>query len=79
MPTATERTKLDLLILSTLDEWGPGAFSSALARQLDVPHRAVVGRLQALKRRGSVTFDRSGTYQSAAGVWAVSEEGAGNA
>ena len=79
MPTTTERTKLDLLILSALDEWGQGVPSSALARQLDVPHRAVVGRLQALKRRGSVTFDRSGTYQSAAGVWSVSEEGSGSA
>ena len=79
MPTAAERSELDHLVLSVLTELGHGVTSSVLARQLDVPHRAVVGRLQALKRRGSVTFDRSGTYQSAAGVWSVSEEGAGDA
>ena len=79
MPTATERSELDRLILSALNEWGQGVPSSVLARQLDVPQRAVVGRLQALKRRGAVAFDRDETYPGAAGVWSVSEGGSGRA
>jgi DNA-binding IclR family transcriptional regulator len=78
MPTATQRSELDRLILSALSEWEQGVTSSVLARQLDVPHRVVVGRLQALKRRGSVTFDRDDAYPSAAGVWSASEGGAGS-
>ena len=79
MPTDTERTKLDRLILSSLDRWEQGVPSSVLASHLDVTHRVVVGRLQALKRRGSVAFDRDGPYPSAAGVWSVSEEVSGSA
>ena len=79
MPTAIQRSELDRLILSALNEWGQGVTSSVLARELGVTHRVVVGRLQALKRRGSVIFDRDDAYQSAAGVWSVSEGDAGNA
>jgi len=79
VPTITEHTELDSLILTALNEWGQGVASSVLARQLDVPHRVVVGRLQSLKRRGSVTFDHDGGYPGAAGLWSVLERGSGSA
>jgi DNA-binding MarR family transcriptional regulator len=75
MQTSTERTELSPRILQALIELGRGIKASELAECLQVPLRDVVGRLQALKRRGLVTHERNSEAPGAAGLWAVSEEG----
>ena len=61
--------------MSLLTEFGQGVKASELAEHLQVTQRAVVGRLQALKRQEMVVYERNGSAPSAAGVWAVSEQG----
>jgi len=75
MLTAAQRTELNQRILSALTEFGQGVKSSVLAEHLQVAQRDVVGRLQALKRQRAVTYDGSGGYQSAAGLWTISKQG----
>jgi DNA-binding IclR family transcriptional regulator len=75
MLTATQRTELNHRILSTLTESDQGVRAAALAQRLQLPQRDVVGRLQALKRREMVTYERDGSTPSAPGLWAVSEQG----
>ena len=75
MLTAPQRTELNCRILSTLNELGQGVKASELAEHLQVAQRDVVGRLQALKHREMVTYERDGNAPSAAGLWAVSEQG----
>jgi Mn-dependent DtxR family transcriptional regulator len=75
MLTATQRTELNHRILSTLTEFDRGVKADALAERLQVTQRDVVGRLQALKRREMVTYERNGGAPSAPGLWAVSEQG----
>ncbi len=75
MLTATQRTELNHRILSTLIESGQSFRAAALAERLHLPHRHVVARLQALKRRGTVTYEHDNSSPSAPGLWAVSEQG----
>jgi len=75
VPETNPPTDMNHLILSALMEFEQGVKSSVLAGHLRLTHRDVVGRLQALKRQGSVSYVRSSPYPSAAGLWYVSEEG----
>ena len=75
MLTDTQREELSYRILSTLTELGQGVKASALAEHLQVAQRDMVGRLQALKRRGMVVFVRDATQPYAAGLWSLSEQG----
>ena len=76
MLTGAQRSELDDLILSVLVELRQSVTASELAAHLrQFTQRDVVGRLQALKRRMMVTYERGGESPSAAGVWAVSELG----
>ena len=83
MLTGAQRSELDDLILSVLVELRQSVTASELAAHLrQFTQRDVVGRLQALKRRGVVTYERGGESPpfgdlrpSAAGVWTVSEQG----
>lgn len=75
MPTGTQREELSYRLLSTLTELGQGVKASALAERLQVAQRDVVGRLQALKRRGMVDYERDATQPYAAGHWSISELG----
>ena len=75
MLTGTQRTELNYRILTTLNQLGRGVKASSLAEHLQVAQRDVVGRLQALKRQEMVVYERNGSAPSAAGVWAVSEQG----
>jgi DNA-binding transcriptional ArsR family regulator len=76
MLTGAQRSELSDRILSALVERGRGVKASELAEHLrQFTQRDVVGRLQALRRRGMVTYARSDESPSAAGVWIVSEQG----
>ena len=76
MLTGAQRLGLSDRILSILVELGQGVSASDLAGHLrEVTQRDVVGRLQALKNRGLVTYARSDESPSAAGTWTVSERG----
>ena len=75
MLTGTQREELSYRILSTMTELGQGVKASALAENLQAAQRDVVGRLQALKRRGMVVFMRDATQPYAAGHWSLSEQG----
>jgi predicted ArsR family transcriptional regulator len=75
MLTATQRTEMSHCIVSTLIESGRGFRAAALAERLQLPHRHVVARLQALKRRGIVTYEHGDGSPSTPGIWAISEQG----
>lgn len=75
MLIGTQRTELNYRILSTLIQLGQGVKSSVLAEHLQVAQRDVVGRLQALKRREMVAYERNSRAPSAAGLWTVSKQG----
>ena len=75
MLIGVQRAELDNRILSALVELGWGVKASELVDHLRTAQRHVIGRLQALKRRGMVTYERDGASPSAAGIWAVSERG----
>jgi DNA-binding MarR family transcriptional regulator len=75
MLTGTQREELSYRILSILIELDQGVKASALTEHLQVAQRDVVGRLQALKRRGMVVFVRDATEPYAAGHWNISEQG----
>ena len=75
MPTGTGRAKLDHRILTALAERGWGVKASELAGHLNVGQRDVISRLQSLKRRGAVRYDRDEHYPGAAGNWSISEQG----
>jgi hypothetical protein len=76
MLTGAQRSELSDSILSALVERGRGVKASELTEHLrQFTQRDVVGRLQALRRRGMVIYERGGESPSAAGVWIVSEQG----
>lgn len=75
MLTHPQRTELNHRILSILTELGQGVRAAVLADYLQVTPRDVVGRLQALKRREMVTYERNGSVPSAPGLWTVSKRG----
>jgi len=75
MLTHPQRTALNQRILLTLTQLGQGVKASELAEHLQLAQRDVVGRLQALKRREMVTYERNSYSPSAAGLWAVSDQG----
>ena len=76
MLTGALRSELDSRILSVLVDLGRGVKASEVVAHLrQVTQRDVVGRLQALKNRGLVTYARSDESPSAAGTWTASEQG----
>jgi hypothetical protein len=76
MLTSTQRSELNHRILSTLTQFGHGMKASELGEHLwQFTQRDVVGRLQALKRQGMVTYERDSESPGAAGAWAVSGRG----
>ena len=76
MLTGALRSELDSRILSVLVDLGRGVKASELVAHLrQFTQRDVVGRLQALKNRGLVTYERSDESPSAAGMWVASEQG----
>lgn len=75
MLTGPQRAELNHRILSTLTQLDQGVKASELAEYLQTAQRDIVGRLQALKRREMVLYERNGSAPSAAGLWAVSEQG----
>lgn len=75
MLTRLQRTALDNCILAILAERGQSIRASELSEHLQVAQRDVVGRLQALKHRGMVDYERDATQPYAAGHWSISEQG----
>jgi predicted ArsR family transcriptional regulator len=70
-----DRMELSHGILCTLAGNNRSMIASELARALAVGQRDVVGRLQALKRRGMVSFERDAAQPYGAGHWRISEQG----
>jgi predicted ArsR family transcriptional regulator len=67
------RAELDHRILCSLNSNGRKMTARELAGRLDVAPRRIVGRLQALKRQGTVAYTRKGAAPSAPGLWTVTE------
>ena len=76
MLTGAQRSALSERILAVLVGLEQGMTASDVAGHLrEVTQRDVVGRLQALKNQGLVTYARSDESPSAAGMWTMSERG----
>ena len=75
MTSDPDRVELSHRILCTLAEYDQSVIASDLAHALTVGQRNVVGRLQALKRRGMVSFERDAAQPYGAGYWRITEQG----
>jgi len=70
MLTGAQRSELSDSILSALVERGRGVKASELAEHLrQFTQRDVVGRLQALRRRGMVTYEQANYILEDAWSW----------
>jgi predicted ArsR family transcriptional regulator len=73
--TDPDRIELDHRILRALATGRQSMIAFELAQALAAGHRAVVGRLQALKRRGMVAFERDAANPYGPGHWRIAEPG----